>query len=336
MFKKILNRLKPKYKRCSDIRYLKYLYAVNAFCGFFPFYNFDNCTLNENFYPSKIHPMLTIILRMLSSMLLVYEFRTMFYNDFNFIPQTLYIIQSIIVVLINVIPTIQLAYFNRRSVTSFIENFRKIDEMMINLNVTLTNLKYFDTFLVEILVFQVTFTLIISADYWFQSDDIYGGHGFKIVGALAFIGIQLFLYLICNFALALRARFRSLNDMIVNLRDDNRLMTAKSVQIHEFYEILIELTYTYNELFGWSILLYIAALFVSFLQCFTDLLSASQFTDYTLENLTAVLILLVRFNNFLNEPLPYHSLHISINNNKFITDNWCDTNCMRRFNKFGD
>lgn len=289
------NIFKRKYTRHNDIRYLKHLYNANALFGFFPFYDFEEHDLKGGIY--KYHPIYMMILRSIAYVYVLDQFRR-FYFTTHLIPVVLSFIENILVFFLSTVPTIELTFRKRNVVRNFFLYYHKTDEMMANFRGS--NEKFYDTFVVEIISFQVIFCVVLSSDLWLNNG-LVSKYAFSIVGAILFIMNQVFLYVICNFALALRSRFKYLNVMIVNLiKYDPATMTLKSLQIHTFFTLLLDLTYMFNELFGWTILLYVAAMFIGFLQCFSNLISINEVNDFAVENISVVIMLLVSIAICLN------------------------------------
>lgn len=285
----------PKYKRNGDIRFLRYLYLINAFCGFMPFYDFEERRLKSGLF-YKIHPIFTVIIRIAFATFLIIELQKMdVYSEM--IQRTLFYLENTAILCVSIIPTVQLTIFKRKSLRDLFGNFHKTDDVIANLKETsaiTTDNGFFDSFLIEIVVFQLIFSALLIANFCLKPMNMSTTYTFSIIGAILLIMNQLFLYLMCNIALALRSRFQHLNDMILNLtKCDLTTMTLKSMQVHGFFTTLLETVYMYNDIFGWSILLFVAAMFVGFLNCFANLMTINEIDHMALENFAAIVILLV-------------------------------------------
>lgn len=287
----ILKMFRPKYKRNSDIRYLKNLYFVNALCGFVPFYDFEARVMKTGFF-YKLHPVCMVLVRIAISVFLLEEMWKLSVN-LQLVPLVLFCIENFIIAFVSIVPTFELTFRKKDTLRELFASFHKSDETMLSLNENKSE-DHFDTFVLELVLFQILYTGLIATDLWLKSG-FTTSYSFTVVGAVIIITNQLFLYLMCNFALALRSRFKYLNESIVGLKKcDFSTMMLKSMQVHDFFAGLLDVVYMYNDLFGWSILLYIAAMFVGFLQCFANLIAAGEVDEFALENFAAILTLLVK------------------------------------------
>lgn len=269
----------------TGIYYLKPIYKLSNLLGLAPPYDFDNfeSKTQNHFYKYYCTAILcflitTYIYSMYGSISRLYQLS----QTTTIIIQILY---YLFIMILNVITVFGSFIQNKLSWKKMLDTFKKLDSQI---NLMAKKRLLISTFNLQIIVGHLLLITVLGYDAY-VGQDAYGIELFQyfICIKLEFYLIFITVILMCHFALAIKNRFESFNEILrkITIANTPYIISKKSnsispININIFtskgnlknitrmFSTLSELVNLYNKIFGWQILVLMGIVLMALLESF--------------------------------------------------------------------
>lgn len=318
--------LKNKYNRKCDIRYLKLAYILANNLGLVPCFDFDNnVECNKKRY--KLIAMFNCIIVLIAYVQFLFKGIDEFMKKMTETELTVDNLEYLLITLFNLYTILGSFTYHNKSWIILLKTFNDIDESLTRKLYLMDNDNNDGSwFPLEFIAFNVVIlsTFIFEIIIWFHYS--MKPYIYYLCPRLQLYYIFVTALMICLFGRSLLNRYRSFNEMLLiehdklkncNFAHINKIIELKLDKMLIEYRYLNRLIKSFNNVFGWVILIFNGVVIMACLECFNLLVLSLyviisfhyyQLTSIPVMMFTALLMVSCKFvlckNVFLKIILP--------------------------------